>query len=183
MSGLSVTNGTTDVPMKLYVDSCVFIRATEGADGISGKLIEIMGLAAPGGDLQLCTSAIAFAEVLTGPLKRLRADRFDRDAERIVGIYSSFLDGRVPSGGPLTRIEVVDVSPGVSWNAAEMRARRTSLKLPDAIHLGSAMFASCDAMLSNDSGLLEAARTAGLVACSFAPADLETLLTRITSAP
>lgn len=142
-----------------------------------------MDQAGPGQEFQIFTSAITFAEILTGPLKRLRADSSDHDAERIIGLYSSLLDGRAPSSSDLARIEVVDLLPGVSWIAAEIRALRPSLKLPDAIHLGSAQWSQCDAILSSDIGLLAAGKTAGFLSVSFDPDDLDALLARIAAAP
>jgi predicted nucleic acid-binding protein len=164
--------------MRIYVDACTIIRATEGSDGIADRLVKILELGDPGARARILTSAVTFAEVLTGPLKRLHADRRDHDAERLVGIYTALLSGRIFSGKKRAIIEIIELTASVSWNAADLRARRAGLKLPDAIHIGSALSAECDTVLSDDKRLLKAAASLDLATCAFDDGALDALLAR-----
>jgi predicted nucleic acid-binding protein len=124
-------------PSLIYLDTNVFIRAVEGLDEAAGPaktLIRTLrtqraGIAA--------TSEITFAEVLA-PSKR--ADALPSHVKR-----RAYLDLLLWNG----LIALVPVSRDVLIETAELRAMYR-LKLPDAVHLVSAIRSRCRFFVSAD---------------------------------
>jgi predicted nucleic acid-binding protein len=80
------------------------------------------------------TSELTLAEVLVGPLKTGNV--------AIQQTYRSFLTSTAT-------VEVPPVSRDILEESAQLRAN-TKLKLPDAIHLATALRFRCDSFLTND---------------------------------
>lgn len=156
--------------MKLYFDANVLIRAIEGDDDIAAKLRVILDHAEDGG-CTIVTSQLSFAETMVGPLKRLKLDPRDQDALLLDELYRGI--GERTSG-----VELTPVDRTVLWKAAELRAGRASLKLPDAIHLATTLITACDAFVSGDQRLLTTARDKVFV-CSLEAAELSALNFRL----
>jgi predicted nucleic acid-binding protein len=157
--------------MRLYFDANALIRAAESDDEVAGVLRALLASEASA----VVTSELTFAEVLVGPMKRRRADSGDLSAVKFIAGYEALF-------GDATAVAAVPVTVDILRAAATLRAERTALKLPDAIHLATAIRSGCAALVSDDDRL-GAAASDHLSICSFAPAELNALLTQTTSAP
>lgn len=85
-------------------------------------------------DIFVVTSELTLAETLVGPIKANNL--------LIQQTYRSFLT-------TTAILEVAPVSRRILEAAAQLRAT-TKLKLPDAIHLATALQYQCDSFLTND---------------------------------
>lgn len=114
----------------VYVDTNVLIALVEE------KRREVLSLfyGAAEGKISFVTSEISLAEVLVKPLETGRSD--------LVAAYSELL-----ADGP--SLSTIAISRGILWQSAELRSKMGG-KLPDAVHVASAMEAGCDVLLSND---------------------------------
>ena len=126
---------------RIYLDANILIAAL-GGDAISdiaSPLLDIIGSVAPSAAVApFVTSELSLAETL------VRAIR-NGDERQEQGF-----DNALTSSGWL---ETVPVSRGILWAAASLRARHPRLKLPDAIHMATALSADCPHALTADTGL------------------------------
>jgi predicted nucleic acid-binding protein len=90
-----------------------------------------------GNELAACTSELSLAECLVKPY----AERNDQ----AIAAYLEMLSGRAP-------VAVVPITGAILLRAARLRAE-TRLKLPDAIHLATAIETGCATFLSDDRGI------------------------------
>jgi predicted nucleic acid-binding protein len=117
------------------VDAAPLVYLVEGAAGDPRRAVAERFLdAAAGGELELVASAVAWSELLEGPLRKGEAELADR--------YRSLL-----ADSSLVRIETVDVA--IAEEAAALRARR-GLGLADSLHIATARVLKVDAVLTND---------------------------------
>jgi predicted nucleic acid-binding protein len=116
----------------IYLDSCVMVYLVERNRDWSAALDK--AIAGLGADDVLCISPIVKAECLVAPLKR-------KDG-RLLDLYARHFDG----------LGVLDIDEPVWLQAAGIRAR-TSLKLPDALHLACAQRHGCSGLWTNDTRL------------------------------
>jgi len=119
---------------RIYLDSNVFIAAFEHVGAHSDHAWWIFH-AIEQGDIVGVTSEITLAEILVKPI--------ESGAEDMASGYDHMI---VP--GP--NFEVLPVKRDVLIAAAGIRARRSSVKLPDAIHLASALALDCSAFITGD---------------------------------
>jgi predicted nucleic acid-binding protein len=120
----------------IYIDANVFINAVEGiaeASAAPKRLLSALR-AHPG---VAATSEITFAEVLAPPQ---RADALPLHVKR-----RAYLDLLLWSGF----IKLIPVSRDVLIETADLRVV-ARLKLPDAIHIASAIRGGCRYVVSND---------------------------------
>lgn len=122
----------------LYLDSNVFIYAFEGRAGALREAAAQVLRSVFAGESSGCTSVLARAEVLVRPLDRRQTELADR--------YRRLLT----TAGP---VDVKPVEPRMADLAAELRADYPGLKLPDALHLATAIHAGCAAMVTGDKRL------------------------------
>ena len=139
MSGRCEMNGMIDVTVSraVYLETNFFIKAVEGtaeAAAAPKRLIEALR-ARPGIAM---TSEITLAETLAPPR---RADALPLHIKR-----RAYLDLLVWSG----LISLVPVSRDILIQTADLRAV-ARLKLPDAIHIVSAIQGKCSHVVSDDS--------------------------------
>lgn len=99
-----------------------------------------MWLAAKRGDVTLVLSELALAEALVGPLR--------------IGDSNAILAYEAIANETGFRPE--SVTWQVLRRAAEFRALKPSLRLPDAIHLATADLTRCAAFITNDKSLRNA---------------------------
>ena len=118
---------------RVYLDTHVLIYAFED-DPKFGPVARDVLQAAVAASLLPVTSALTIAEVLVVPIRK-------RDTAAIA-LYEAFL-------GDAEKIEVVPIDTSVLRSAAELRAS-TKLKLPDAIHVATALRHGCTAFVSED---------------------------------
>lgn len=126
-----------------YLDSNVLIYAFEGPSQ-SAHRRRLAGLF---DDLaqrkaRACVSVLTRTEVLVQPLR-------DGDV-RLATWYRQLLSGRGIIG-------VLAVNQPIADLAAELRAERPTLRLPDAVHLATALHNGCDNFVTGDRQLAAAA--------------------------
>jgi predicted nucleic acid-binding protein len=124
--------------LSLYLDSNVLIYAFEGRHNTLREAASLIVRQVFSGENAGCTSVLTRAEVLVRPLELRQTELADR--------YRQLL---VPTGP----VEIRQVTAHVTDTAAELRADYSGLKLPDALHLASAIEADCGAFITGDKRL------------------------------
>jgi predicted nucleic acid-binding protein len=122
---------------RVYLDANVFIYALEAYASYVDELARMFD-AIDSGALTAVTSELTLAEVLDKPL-------MDRDE----ALQEAYRNAIQPTAG----FSVVPVSRAILIEAATVRAASQSLKLPDAIHVATALAAGCSTFLTNDASL------------------------------
>lgn len=112
--------------IRLYLDANIFIYAFENDDAVAKKLLELVSL----------ESIAKFLVTSEFTLSELMVDPFRKNDERLIDIYDNLTIGNA-------FIKVGTVTRDVLWHAALLRAEHASLRLPDAIHLSTAMHFGC----------------------------------------
>lgn len=123
---------------RLYLDANIFIYAFEHTDQKSESLRGLIAAASSPRYRFLATSELTLAEIVVVPLRN--------GNQRLVEIYESITIGN-------SFVYVGTVSRDVLWLAAALRSENRQLRLPDAIHLATAMLFGCDYFLTGDLGL------------------------------
>jgi predicted nucleic acid-binding protein len=139
MSGMTEKSASS----KLYFDANVFIYAVEGGDDIAGRLRMLFELLSSNQKLAV-TSELTLAEVLP------KADPIRRRNYLGLILYSGLFDLY-----PVTREILMETADyrriaGVSGQEA---SKPSMPRLPDAIHVVTAVRAGCSRMLSFDRAL------------------------------
>lgn len=122
---------------RLYLDTNMLIALAEGADDLSRTLWELVGSQKPD-ERFLCTSELTLAELVVRPYR-------EKD-DKLLRLYDNWL----VSGGIF---EVAPIDKPILWGAAIIRAQYSTIKLPDAIHLSTAIRMGCGHLLSADRGI------------------------------
>lgn len=117
----------------LYLDVNIWIYALEGHPVYSGALTDLLQRADQQ-TLTVVTSELSLSEALVKPMK-------DQDIN-LQTTYRQFLSSR--SG-----VRILPIQRSILIEAARQRAA-TNLKLPDAIHIATALIAKCTTFLTND---------------------------------
>ncbi len=136
-------NGMTDPSMPLlYVDTNPFIYFIQGDDSVAAPVKELFGVFKKRPGLAV-TSELTLAEILPkaeGPLRRACLDLI---------VWSGAFDLR-----PVTREILIETADYRRASAAESDdGRKSMVKLPDAIHVVTAIRSGCRRILSNDAKL------------------------------
>ena len=116
----------------IHLDAGVVIGLLDATDAHHESAIRTLADVVRSGD-RLAMAASAFAECLVGP-----ARRGQRAVETVDELFL-----RLP-------IEVVHVDGDVARLAAALRARHTSLRLPDALVIAAAANSSADRLITTD---------------------------------
>ena len=124
--------------ISLYLDSNVFIYAFEGRDGALRNAASQLVRGVFTGEHFGHTSVLTRAEVLVRPSRQRQTELADR--------YRRLLS----DAGP---VKVESVGSRVADLTAELRADYPSLKLPDALHLATAIHTDCGAFITGDKRL------------------------------
>ncbi len=137
---------TRDV-RRLYLDSNVFIALFETNDRLSSAIMAMMTRGRAVSERCFVTSRLSLAEVVVKPKR-------SGDANLLAGYLDWLGEPR-----PLSRatLDVIDVDTAVLLSAGELRARHPAMKLPDAVHVATAMISGCSHVLSADLRLQAAA--------------------------
>ena len=128
MAAVSIPSGS-----RVYLDANIFIYAAENPTAFPQLITLLKRLDA--GDLSAVTSALTLAEVLVIPIRR--GDKALEFSYR----------RRIASGNSLT---VLDITRDILIKAAEIRAKSSGIKLPDAVHAATCLNVGCSSFLSND---------------------------------
>ena len=117
----------------VYLDTNIFIYAVEGYQPEQAFIGGLLA-ALEQGRFAAVTSELTLAELLVKP--------FEPGREDVVSIYSGLLQ-------PSDHLAVMPVGRGILIEAARQRAA-LRIRMPDAIHVASALAAHCDMFLTND---------------------------------
>ncbi|MFI5014706.1 MAG: type II toxin-antitoxin system VapC family toxin [Hyphomicrobiales bacterium] len=120
-------------PLRVYLDTNVVIRGMERTDAGAGEVGRLTELA-ESGKLALVTSELTLSEVLVGPIK-LRDDL----------LVKAYLDMLTKDRG----FELCPVTGDVLIESSHVRAR-SSARLPDSVHVATAVLAGCRLIVSYD---------------------------------
>lgn len=123
---------------RLYLDANVLIPAVEQQGDLANRIRSLFGEPHDPLSHALVTSELTLAECLVRPMRE--------GDEALVDRYEALLSGK----GLLATLEVDWV---ILHMAATLRAMDKFLRLPDAIHVSSAIAAGCSAMLTGDKRL------------------------------
>ncbi|MDX8526060.1 PIN domain-containing protein [Mesorhizobium sp. MSK_1335] len=123
---------------RLYVDTNIFIYAFENNDALARKLLHLVSLNERRKQPFIATSEIVLAELMVDPLKK--------GNESLVELYDNISIGNA-------FVSIGTVTREVLWHAAQLRSKFVSLRLPDAIHLSTAMHFGCAQFLTADTRL------------------------------
>jgi len=128
MAGLDRLSGK-----KIYLDANIIIYLLEGFEPFTSSLSRLLE-AIEAGQVRCVTSEMTVAEVLVRP--------FRQESAKLIKTYIDALnDKRLVTLQPITYQTLTD--------AAFTRAQ-TGMKLPDAIHVATAVQGGCAIFLSND---------------------------------
>lgn len=128
MGGLTDLDGEA-----VYLDANLFIYAVEGYVALAAAVRSLFE-AIESGRIKAVTSDLTIAEVLAKPLELGRED--------LVEVYRDLIER---SG----HIILVPIDRPLLVEAARLRAS-LALRLPDAIHVASAVHSGCAAFVTND---------------------------------
>jgi predicted nucleic acid-binding protein len=117
----------------VYLDTNVIVYAVEGFDEHQAFL-EALFRMLDAGEATATTSELTLAEVLVKPFKAGRHD--------IIELYEDLLQSAAS-------VSVLPVDRQILINAARFRID-LRIKLPDAIHVATAVAGGCDIFLTND---------------------------------
>lgn len=123
---------------RLYFDSNIFINALESQTGALRRSLHELFQRVYEQRCHAHTSLVTRAEVLVRPLRLRQIQLADG--------YRALLSGQGP-------IEVLAIDQHVVDRAAELRADYAALKLPDALHIATAMQTGCDLFVTGDQRL------------------------------
>ncbi len=130
-------NGTINAGQdtRVYLDTNIFIEIFEGRGRLSELLTRLLTAVENEDRQRLVTSQLALAELLVKPIALQRED--------LISVYDNWTISN-------TYLEVVPVVRELLKDAAALRANDKSLKLPDAIHLTTAIGTQCRYFLTRD---------------------------------
>jgi predicted nucleic acid-binding protein len=125
---------------RIYLDSNILISAFSGEAerGNAPLLMEMLAAVANVSSAPFLTSELSLAETLVRP--------FRNENQEAVAEFQTVVQ-------PSAWLEVLPVDRTVLIRSAQLRAQRPALKLPDAIHLATALEAGCAHMLTADQGV------------------------------
>lgn len=123
---------------RVYVDTNVFIHLFEGRDEVAASLARLFLTERTGREPFLATSELTLAELLVEPYRR-------KD-DKLIQIYDNWTRTN-------PYLEVGPVDRDALWYAAVFRSQHETLKLPDAVHLSTAIGFRCSHFLTADKRL------------------------------
>jgi predicted nucleic acid-binding protein len=129
---------TDAVRPPVYLDTNVFVYALEGFERFESTLRELF-TEIQDGRIKAVTSELTLAEVLVKPLADNKPD--------VCAAYAAALQD---SDG----LEMAPITRDVLTEAAGIRAK-SGIRLPDAIHVATAILNGCQTFLTNDRNIKE----------------------------
>jgi predicted nucleic acid-binding protein len=123
---------------RVYLDTNVFIAAFERKDALGLQIGRLFEIRRNSQTQSFVTSELTLSELLVAPFRNGDAD--------LSGAYESLMTTN-------EWLQVIPVTKSVLKGAAWLRSLSISLKLPDAIHLATAMDARCTDVLTDDLAL------------------------------
>ncbi|MBI4923164.1 MAG: PIN domain-containing protein [Devosia nanyangense] len=150
-------------PRRVYLDTNIFIVLREHHGPESEQLVALAQASSQTGRARLVTSELTLAELLVKPMADGESD-LARDYEQMIG--------------GADWLTVLPVGRDVLRRAASLRSRHRGLKLPDAIHIGSALAGACSRVLTSDTGIKDTqlVRAEGTAPLTLVRPDLPSLI-------
>lgn len=143
---------------RVYLDTNIFIYAIERPTIINSEvadlLLDLIGIGPFSGNSRIVTSELFLAEALVAPLAA--NDTF------LVTKYEAIQTREF-------NVDVQQIDLGVLRIAARIRSVTTSIKLPDTIHLATAVNAGCTHFLTADTVLANHIKRGGFEIAAFEP--------------
>ncbi len=133
--------------MKVFFDTNLFIYLWDDAKSSRGRKVRRILRALHRTEGDLVTSTLSLAEILVHPMRKRAHEVIEAYIERF------------------QRLELVSFDATCSLYFAEIRARHSTIKPPDAIQLACARRAECDWFLTND-GRLSNLKISGIGHCA-----------------
>lgn len=134
----------------IYLDACAIIDAIEKPTAEGQALINLI-VEGAGTDTPFITSDLSLAEVLVDPIRGL-IDRAATDENPESRFHHDWYVGNLTPDGLLIQTRAMDRD--ILVQAAVMRARVQSLKVPDAIHAATAYRFNCTHFVTGDAKLI-----------------------------
>ena len=123
---------------RIYFDTNVFIAMHEGEGASVTPIVELVAKAQESSEPRLATSELTLSELLVLPVAK-------SDIE-LATLYERTI-------APSNWLFLQTVDRTVLRLAARLRARQKSLRLPDAIHIATAVQLGCTHFLTADTGI------------------------------
>jgi predicted nucleic acid-binding protein len=121
---------------RIYLDTNILIELAEIKGEQQSLLYEIADMRTADGKPFVCTSELTLAELLVRPYRQQN--------DELIELYN----GWIMQGSDW--LEVGPVTRDVLWHAALVRQYYPNVKLPDAIHLATAILFGCSHFLTGD---------------------------------
>lgn len=134
----------------IYLDACAIIDALEKSTAEGQALINLIAEGA-GDNTPFITSDLTLAEVLVEPIRGL-IDRDPTNEDPASRFHHDWYAGNLTPDGLLIQTKAMDRD--ILMQAAIMRARVRSLKIPDAIHAATAFRFNCTHFVTGDASLM-----------------------------
>lgn len=144
--------GTKLKGQKVYLDTNIFIYALEAMEPWATHLREAF-TSLEAGEWHAVTSSLSIAECLVKP--------FDTERDDMVAAYRAALS-------PSQYLHIAPLCEEILVDAARLRAKH-KFKLPDALHIATALNHGCTAMLTNDSQFCKITAMQCIVMSDFFP--------------
>lgn len=125
--------------VQVYLDTNVFIEMFETRTAASTLIWEMVGNAKTS-RLHFISSELTLAEILVKPMKTAH---FSNNWQQ-VNDYRQILSDKADLQ------TIVPITGDILYSAANIRALTTGIKLPDAIHIATAVIQKCTIFISND---------------------------------
>jgi predicted nucleic acid-binding protein len=123
---------------RVYLDTNFIIKAFETSDEVAKKATRLLSDAKILSPPRFVTTELTLAELMVVPYRR--AD------SRLIQFYENLFFGR-------TWLDVQPVTREILLSAAQLRAANPARKLPDAVHVATAIASGCTHFLSSDKGI------------------------------
>ena len=121
---------------RAFADSPIFIYCLEDHPSFGEKAMSFF-LDCRERDVEIVTSAVTVAEYLVYPYAERRFD--------LIRNFRSFLH--------FMEVEVVDITPDIAEESAQVRAACPGIKGMDALQIAAGLVSGCDLFLTNDEQL------------------------------
>ncbi len=119
----------------IYLDTNALIYITEGAPRFKATIAQFL-CEALDAKARLVTSELAITEVLVAPVRD--------ENQNLIDAYSQLFEAFV---------EALPIARSILVRAAQLRAKTTRLRTPDAIHLATAEHVTADIFVTGDVGI------------------------------
>lgn len=120
---------------RIYLDTNIFIKAFETSDSVANKAAIILSGTMVATPPRLVTSELTLGELLVVPYRNADSS--------LIRFYNNLLRSN-------QWMDVQPVTRDILLSAAQLRATNPARKLPDAVHVATAIASGCTHLLSSD---------------------------------